>query len=114
MLSRGRRRLLFGSLAVTIGLSGFGVQPVVGPVTAAPAGAAEPDDGAGDDGSGAGGPLVRPDSVSAQVTARASGRRVEDLSQGDAFTQVFAEPDGSWTSESASEPFRAKDEESGE
>lgn len=44
------------------------------------------------------------------VAAQSAGKRVEDLSQGDAFTQVFANPDGTWTTESASEPVRAQDE----
>jgi RHS repeat-associated protein len=53
----------------------------------------------------------RPDSVSAAVTARAQGHRVEDLSQRTETTQVFANPDGSWTSEQAASPVRAKDEQ---
>lgn len=52
---------------------------------------------------------MRPDSVSAMVTARASGARVEDLSQRTQESQVFANPDGTWTSESASEPVRVQD-----
>lgn len=43
----------------------------------------------------------RADSVSAQVSARATGSRVEDLSQRTEREQVFANPDGSWTSESS-------------
>lgn len=43
----------------------------------------------------------RPDAVSAQVSARASGQRVEDLSQRSSRAQVFANPDGTWTSESS-------------
>ena len=43
----------------------------------------------------------RADSVSAQVSARATGVRVEDLSQRTEREQVFANPDGSWTSESS-------------
>ena len=43
----------------------------------------------------------RADSVSAQMTARATGARVEDLSQRTEREQVFANPDGSWTSESS-------------
>lgn len=50
----------------------------------------------------------RSDSVSARVTARAVGRRVEDVSQRSAVEQVFANPDGSWTSEVSVLPrFRA-------
>ena len=35
--------------------------------------------------------------MSAQVTARVSGHRVEDLSQRTETTQVVANPDGTWT-----------------
>lgn len=104
MLSRGRRRLLLGSLVTAVAVSGFGAQPVFGPVVASSAAAAEPDDTVG------AGPLVRPDRVSAMVTARAAGKRVEDLSQGDAFTKVFANPDGSWTSETTPGPQRVRDD----
>lgn len=44
------------------------------------------------------------------ATAQSVGKRVEDTSQTDAFTKVFAEPDGSWTSESVPEAVRAMDE----
>lgn len=44
------------------------------------------------------------------VTARASGQRVEDSSQRTESTQVFADPDGTWTSEEASGPVRAQDD----
>jgi hypothetical protein len=57
--------------------------------------------------------VQRPDSVSAMVTARASGVRVEDLSQRTQESQVFANPDGTWTSESASEPVRVQDAHGG-
>ncbi len=53
--------------------------------------------------------MVRPDSVSAMVTARATGERVEDLSQRTEESQVFSNPDGTWTSESAPEPVRVQD-----
>jgi RHS repeat-associated protein len=56
-----------------------------------------------------GGAVERPDRVSAMVTARATGERVEDLSQRDEFSQVFANPDGTWTAETASEPERVRD-----
>jgi hypothetical protein len=46
----------------------------------------------------------RPDSVSATVTARASGERVEDESQRTEFTRVYANPDGTWTNETATGP----------
>lgn len=44
-------------------------------------------------------PLTRPGTVSAQITARSIGKRVEDLSQRSADTMVFANPDGTWTME---------------
>ncbi|MGP5032179.1 DNRLRE domain-containing protein [Glutamicibacter arilaitensis] len=44
----------------------------------------------------------RPDGVSAQITAKATGHRVEDLSLRTATEQVFANPDGTWTSETTS------------
>lgn len=55
-------------------------------------------------------PQERPDAVSAMVTARATGKKVEDLSQRDELTRVFANPDGTWSSETASEPERVQDE----
>jgi large repetitive protein len=51
----------------------------------------------------------RPDSVSAMVTARASGHRVEDLSQRTDSGQVFAMPDGTWMADEASGPERMQD-----
>lgn len=47
----------------------------------------------------------RPDAVSAQVTAKAAGVRVEDTSQRSETTQVFANPDGSWTMASFTTPI---------
>lgn len=44
---------------------------------------------------------TRPDTVSAQITAKATGQRIEDLSQRTEKEQVFANPDGSWTSETS-------------
>ena len=44
--------------------------------------------------------VSRPDSVSAATLARVEGHRVEDTSQRNAYTRVFSNPDGSWTSES--------------
>lgn len=51
----------------------------------------------------------RPDTISAMVSARVSGHRVEDLSQRTETTQVFANPDGTWTSEEAPGPVRVQD-----
>lgn len=44
---------------------------------------------------------TRADTISAQITAKATGARVEDLSQRTETEQVFANPDGSWTSETS-------------
>jgi len=44
------------------------------------------------------------------VTARASGKRVEDESQRTEFTRVYANPDGTWTNETASGPESVRDE----
>ncbi|MFK0073088.1 DNRLRE domain-containing protein [Arthrobacter woluwensis] len=46
----------------------------------------------------------RPDSLSAALTARSTGHRVEDLSQRSESTQVFANPDSTWTLESYTAP----------
>lgn len=54
---------------------------------------------------------VRSDSVSAMFAARASGQRVEDLSQRTEETRVYAESSGSWTSETASEPEQVQDDD---
>jgi large repetitive protein len=43
------------------------------------------------------GELSRPDSMSASLTARSSGKRVEDLSQRTESSRVFANPDSTWT-----------------
>ena len=56
------------------------------------------------------GPLERPDAMSASVTARVTGRQVEDLSKRSETTQVFANPDGSWTNETADGPVRVLDD----
>jgi hypothetical protein len=52
----------------------------------------------------------RPDGASAMEAARSTGERVEDLSQRTETTTVFANPDGTWTAESVSEPERVRDE----
>jgi len=54
--------------------------------------------------------LQRPDSVSAMVTARATGQRVEDLSQASETTSVYANPDGTWTAQTASGPVQVQDQ----
>lgn len=51
---------------------------------------------------------TRPDSVSASIAARVLDQRVEDLSQRTETTVVYANPNGSWTSDEASEPVRVE------
>jgi RHS repeat-associated protein len=95
VLSRGVSRLVVGSLALA--LVGGGVTQWPAAMAAVTAPQVVVDDSA------------RPDSVSAAVTARVTGHRVEDLSQRDEFTQVFANPDGTWTAETAAEPVSVQD-----
>jgi hypothetical protein len=45
----------------------------------------------------------------AMADARSSGHRVEDRSQRTETTETFANPDGTWSSEIASEPVRTQD-----
>lgn len=51
----------------------------------------------------------RPDAVSAQLAARVVGHRVEDVSQRSEFTRVYANPDGTWTASTASDPEQVRD-----
>ena len=53
----------------------------------------------------------RPDPISAALTARTTGHRVEDLSQRSEFTRVYSNPDGTWSAETASEPESVQDAE---
>ena len=86
------------SLALVLGLG------VVGPAGAAPG------DGGGSAGSGvAFVGLVRPDWVSASVTARAVGARVEVLSERSETVRVFVLPDGGVEEEVAAGPVRFRD-----
>jgi hypothetical protein len=55
------------------------------------------------------GKLTRPDWVSASVTTRATGRRVEVLSQRTETTRVWARPDGIVDEEVAAAPVRFED-----
>lgn len=52
---------------------------------------------------------VRPDAISAQSTARSAGVAVEDRAQRTESERVFANPDGTWTSETSSEPTQVQD-----
>lgn len=99
-----RRFLALTATLCSFALVGSGLSP------AAAAPAEEPDPAAGTV-AGAGQTDTRPDAVSAQVTAKATGHRVEDLSQRSTTTQVFANPDGTWAMESFTLPrFRAADD----
>lgn len=59
------------------------------------------------------GDLVQPDAVTASTAARAMQLPVEDLSQRTEDTRVFANPDGSWTSEATPSPVRVQDADGG-
>ncbi|MFE7226108.1 DNRLRE domain-containing protein [Nocardioides sp. NPDC057577] len=95
-------RALIGVLGVALTVAGLSL-----PAAAAPAVlAAEPDDlPAGDLDERP----VRPDSVSASVTARVAGVPVEDRSQRSEVTRVFSNPDGTWSAEVATEPEQVQD-----
>lgn len=54
-------------------------------------------------------PDSRPDGLSAQVAARASGSRVEDMSLRTPTSQTFANPDGTWTTETTTDPRFVQD-----
>ncbi len=92
---------LVGALGIGLIVSGGGLSAGVTAAAVAPASSAASPSEETD--------LSRPDRVSAMVTARASGERVEDESQRDAFSRVYANPDGTWTSESATQPESAQD-----
>ena len=107
-----RRRIrlsssLVGVLGIALVVSGGGMplvasaEPPAAPSSAAASSASAPSEK---------GDLSRPDQVSAAVTARASGKRVEDESQRTEFTRVYANPDGTWTNETAAGPVSARDE----
>ncbi|GAB3869308.1 hypothetical protein GCM10028801_46130 [Nocardioides maradonensis] len=48
--------------------------------------------------------MSSPDAVSAARAARAEGHRVEDMSSRSEYSQTFANADGTWTTESTTEP----------
>lgn len=102
----GARRAKVGSLIVVVAMGAAGL----GAATESPSVAAEPAIEVGDGQS----TDSRPDSVSAMGAARATGERVEDLSQGDESTRVFANPDGSWSADTTPGPQRVRDEHTGE
>jgi RHS repeat-associated protein len=90
------------SVVLCVALAGLGIAPVApadAHTVAASAATTKPSAPVAD----------RPDAVSAMLTAKVQGHRVEDLSQRTETTQVFANPDGSWTSQEAASPVRARD-----
>jgi RHS repeat-associated protein len=89
---------LVAVISISVAVAGLQSPAVADPVTAPVSSPVETD------------ATERPDSVSAMVTARAVRHRVEDTSQRDEFTRVYANPDGTWTSETASEPESVQDE----
>lgn len=101
-IAGGRRlALLVGLLSIALTISiqwpGASAEPPPAQAPAPAASAAEPES------------FERPDSVSAMISARSLDERVEDLSQRDEDSRVFANPDGTWTSETAAEPERVRD-----
>lgn len=103
-----------GLLAAALMTTGLQLMPGQMPAATAtevgtpPAAAAQPD--SGPTASAVSG-VSRPDPVSAMVTARSTGEPVEDLSQRTEFSSVYANPDGTWSSETASSPSSVRDEE---
>lgn len=82
------------SMALTLGMLGAPDQPAV----AVPSAIVEDDL-----------PIERPDRISAMVTAQATGKRVEDLSQRDGYSRSYANPDGSWTLDTSTDPREVLD-----
>ena len=80
------------------------------PAAAEPSAPADPPPAKAASDSDGDGVTERPDAVSAAVTARLTGEPVEDLSARTESAQVFANPDGTWTSEAASGPVRVVDD----
>lgn len=104
------RQLLVASVTISTLATGLQVQVPTAAATPVKA-AAERQDPADSDGDGV---PDRPDTVSAALAARALDKRVEDLSQRTSTTQVFANADGTWTTESYAGPVRVQDAESGD
>lgn len=113
------RCVVSSSRALTglIGLAAFAVVATGLPADAAPVAAASPSAAASTTPSStttttaSDDDTVRPDPVSAMATARLSGRRVEDESQRDEYSRVYANPDGTWSSDTASSPTSVRDGE---
>lgn len=91
---RVRSRVAATALAGALSLSLLG--PWLNPLPASAAPVTEQKQVAGE--------LSRPDSLSASVTARSTGERVEDLSQRTESSRVFANPDSTWTLDAYTAP----------
>ena len=90
--------LFVALIAVTLILSATPVEGAMQPA------AESTETGAGD------GPLARPDTVSAALTARSTGRQVEVEDLRDEFSSTWANPDGTMTTKLAAAPIRQQDE----
>jgi len=99
---------VFSALVFGLGLSAAQLPVVTATATAATK--ADPLAGLDSDGDGT---RDMPDSATAAQAARKVGKRVEDLSQRTPTTQVFANADGTWTTEASAGPVRAQDPETG-
>lgn len=104
---------LVGALSLSLVISGAPLQEAHAGPTADPTPSSTPSespssaDGSWVEPTGDG--LVRPDAVSAAVTARASGKRVEILADRSETSRTWANPDGTLSSEMAGGPVRFKD-----
>lgn len=102
------------SVAVSVVAAAALVASLATPVQAGPAEPANPSAVSSAAKAARGVPLSRPDAVSAGVTARVSGQRVEVESLRDEFSATFVNPDGSWTTEQHAGQQRWLDEADGE
>jgi RHS repeat-associated protein len=104
-------------LVCLVGVVAIALVVTMAPVPAAAAPAPEPPPSSGQspaawvESTGAG--VVRPDLLSASVTARASGQRVEVLSERSATSRTWALPSGGMESEASSAPVRFRDKAAG-
>lgn len=89
------RRWIAASSVSSVLLAGLALVPVAPAVAAKPRHVADV--------------TSRPDSVSAQLAARTTGHRVMDLSQSTVLGNVYANPNGTWTSTTATGPVQVKD-----
>lgn len=96
-----KRFLFLMSVLLSVSLA-FSLSAI--PASALEAEAEESSESAEEDG-----PLERPDRVSAAVTARIKGKRVEILSERSETTRTFVNADGSFTTEQFGSPVRVQE-----